>query len=124
KHIGEKVNLFDTTGETFIFGFEESSGYLASSFIRDQDAIQSAVIVCEMVHYWKEQGKTLFDVLSNLYKKHGFFKEKVCTKIFEGKDGKEKALELMGYFRENRFDKIAGLQTLVIDDYLSGNKIY
>src|SRR5699024_6052565 len=76
KHIGEKVNLFDTTGETFIFGFEESFGYLTGSFVRDQDAIQSAVMVCEMVHYWKEKGKTLFEVLSNLYEKHGFFKER------------------------------------------------
>src|SRR5699024_4560037 len=68
KYIGEKINEFDATGETFIFGFEESYGYLINTFARDKDAVQAAVMTAEMAAYWKEQGKTLIDALEDLYK--------------------------------------------------------
>src|SRR5699024_3612478 len=67
KFIGEKIHEFDTTGETFVFGFEESYGYLISSFARDKDAVQAAVMACEMAYYWEQKGKTLLEALDLLY---------------------------------------------------------
>src|SRR5690625_6534895 len=63
KYISEKIRQYDATGETFIFGFEESYGYLIRSFVRDKDAFQAAVVATEMADYWKKQGKTLLDAL-------------------------------------------------------------
>src|SRR5699024_4921726 len=63
KYIGEKIRQFDETGETFVFGFEESYGYLVSGFVRDKDAVQASVMACEMAAYWDEKGMTLLDAL-------------------------------------------------------------
>src|SRR5690625_3418946 len=89
KYIGEKINEYDTTGETFIFGYEESYGYLISSFARDKDAVQASVMACEMAQYWKEKGLTLLDALYELYERHGYFKEGLGDLKLEGKAGQE-----------------------------------
>lgn len=79
KYIGEKIREFEDAGDRdYIFGFEESYGYLAGSFVRDKDAVIAAMLVCEMCLYYKEQGKSLYDALIDLYEKYGYFKRNSC----------------------------------------------
>ena len=120
KYIGEKINEYDTTGEAFIFGYEESYGYLISGFARDKDAVQASVMACEMAHYWKERGKSLLDALEDLYKRHGYFKEGLDDLKLEGKAGQEKIKSIVNYFRETEQESFAGLQVEYVEDYLLG----
>lgn len=76
KYIGEKIKEFEENKKfNFIFGFEESYGYLRGSFVRDKDAVIGAALICEMTLYYKKQGISLYDALMNLYEKYGYFKE-------------------------------------------------
>lgn len=122
KYIGEKICLFDATGETFIFGFEESYGYLISTFARDKDAVQAAMMACEMAHFWKKQGKTLLDALEVLYKKYGYYVEGMSSLTLKGKEGTRQIAAIMEEVRENPLTEIAGLQVEKIEDYLIGER--
>lgn len=124
KYIGEKINQFDATGETFIFGYEESYGYLISGFSRDKDAIQAAVMACEIANYWKGKEKTLIDRLYDLYYEHGFYKEGIGSLTLKGKAGSRKIIELMDQARHETLEEIAGLKTICIEDYLVGKRKY
>src|SRR5690625_1449610 len=117
KYIGEKINEFDTTGETFIFGFEESYGYLINPFARDKDAVQATVMACEMAEYWRRQGKTLYEALQSLYKKHGYYKEGLDGLTLEGKSGQEKIGLIMDNFRKEVKTKFGEIKTLYVEDY-------
>ena len=95
KYIGEKIREFEDAGnKTYIFGFEESYGYLAGNFVRDKDAVIAAMLVCEMCLYYKEQGKSLYDALIELYEKYGYFKEDLVSLELKGKEGQEKITSL------------------------------
>lgn len=122
KFIGEKIRQFDATGETFIFGYEESYGYLISSFARDKDAVQAAVLASEMAYFWKNQGKTLHDALNVLYEKHGYYLEGMSSLTLKGKEGSEKIAAIMESVRVEPLDEIGGLKALQIEDYLSGER--
>lgn len=124
KYIGEKINEYDTTGETFIFGYEESYGYLISSFARDKDAVQAAVMACEMTQYWKDQGLTLLDALQGLYEKHGFYKEGLESLTLQGVAGQEKITEIINDFRQNIQPDFGGIQTKYIEDYSTSERIF
>ena len=117
KYIGEKINEYDSTGETFVFGYEESYGYLISSFARDKDAVQASVMTCEMAHYWKEKGYTLLDALNHLYETHGYYAEDLSDLKLEGVAGQEKIASIVNYFRETEPDEFAGIKTVTIEDY-------
>ncbi|MGM8366525.1 phospho-sugar mutase [Virgibacillus sp. W0181] len=117
KYIGEKINEFDATGETFVFGFEESYGYLISSFARDKDAVQAAVMAAEMAQYWKDKGKTLLEALDMLHQKHGYYLEGISSLTLKGKEGSEKIKQIMEHVRQYPLSEIAGLETLAIEDY-------
>jgi len=119
KYIGEKINEFDATGETFIFGFEESYGYLINTFARDKDAVQAAVMTAEMAAYWKEQGKTLIDALEDLYIKHGYYKEGLDALTLEGKAGQEKIANIVQAFRQDEKSAFGTIKTEYIEDYLN-----
>ncbi|MBY7144806.1 phospho-sugar mutase [Virgibacillus sp. NKC19-3] len=123
KFIGEKINQFDATGETFIFGFEESYGYLISSFARDKDAVQVAVMACEMAYYWEKQGKTLLDVLHDLYEKHGYYKEGMSSLTLKGKEGSDQIAAIMSEIRETPLTEIGGFKVEKVEDYLAGERI-
>src|SRR5699024_8529922 len=84
KYIGEKIRQYDETGETFVFGFEESYGYLVSGFVRDKDAVQASVMACEMAAYWDKKGMTLLDALNELYTKYGYYMEGMSSLKQEG----------------------------------------
>ncbi|MFD2629285.1 phospho-sugar mutase [Oceanobacillus kapialis] len=122
KYIGEKIHEFDATGETFIFGYEESYGYLISSICRDKDAVQAAVMASEMAHYWKQQGKTLLEALEGLYEQHGYFLEGMSSLTLKGKAGTEKIASIMEAFRSEPLESIATYQVEKVEDYLTGER--
>ncbi len=122
KFIGEKIRQFDATGETFVFGYEESYGYLISSFARDKDAVQAAVFASEMAYFWKKQGKTLHDALNELYDRHGYYLEGMSSLTLKGKEGSERIAAIMKTFREEPLAEIAGIQVEQIEDYDSGER--
>ncbi|ASN03997.1 phospho-sugar mutase [Virgibacillus necropolis] len=122
KYIGEKIRQFDSTGETFIFGYEESYGYLISSFARDKDAVQAAMMACEMAYFWKEQGKTLLEALDILYAKHGYFLEGMSSLTLKGKEGSAKIALIMEDVRKNPLTEVAGLKIEKMEDYATGNR--
>ncbi|TFJ93424.1 phospho-sugar mutase [Lentibacillus salicampi] len=122
KYIGEKIRQFDATDETFVFGYEESYGYLISDFVRDKDAVQAAVLACEMAYYWKKQGKTLFDALHLLYETYGYYLEDMSSLTLKGKEGSEKIAAIMARTRNEPLTEIGGLQVAYVEDYLAGER--
>ncbi|KAB8127230.1 phospho-sugar mutase [Gracilibacillus oryzae] len=119
KFIGEKIKQFETTNEQFLFGYEESYGYLIGPFVRDKDAVQAAVAASEMANHWKKQGKTLLEALDTLYEKHGHYLEGMKSLTLKGKDGEEKIANIMADIRENPFPSLGGLQVRSVEDYQS-----
>ncbi|HLR79723.1 MAG TPA: phospho-sugar mutase [Bacillota bacterium] len=124
KYIGEKIRQFDETGETFVFGFEECYGYLVGSFTRDRDAIQAAAITCEMAHYWRQQGKTLLDVLEMLYEKHGYYAEGTLSFTSDDADGNVSIDHLMDNLRYNQFSEVAGSRIRMVEDYALSQRTF
>ncbi|MFD2209884.1 phospho-sugar mutase [Virgibacillus halophilus] len=118
KYIGEKIHEFAETGENFLFGFEESYGYLISSIARDKDAVQAAVLSAEMAYFWRSQGKSLLEALDLLYQKHGYFMEGQSSMTLKGRKGSEQIAILMETMRKNSLPEIAGLKVLRVEDYL------
>lgn len=122
KYIGEKIREFDMTGETFIFGFEESYGYLISDFARDKDAVQAAVMASEMAYYWQQQGKTLWESLNILYEQYGYYQEGMVAMTLKGKEGSEKITAMMQANRDHKLTEIAGLNVEQVEDYLTSER--
>lgn len=124
KYIGEKIKNFEEQGEkTFIFGFEESYGYLAGDFVRDKDAVISAMLICEMALYYKGLGKNLYDALKEIYEKYGYHKEKLISIELPGKGGQEKISIAMETLRNSKFKYINNIRIKNSLDYkLSINK--
>lgn len=122
KFISEKIRRYDTSGETFIFGFEESYGYLIDSFARDKDAVQAVTMAAEMANYWKNKGKTLLDALHLLYEKHGFYLEGILQLTLEGIEGTSQINAIMEHMRNYSNKEIADLPIIAIEDYLIGKQ--
>src|SRR5699024_2668698 len=117
-----KIREYDATGENFIFGYEESYGYLISSFARDKDALQAVMMACEMAYYWKEKGKTLIDALNLLFEKHGYYLEGLTSLTLDGLEGSKKIAKIMEHVRREPITEIAGLQVKMVEDYLSSER--
>jgi phosphoglucomutase len=121
KYIGERITQFEQTGEhTFLFGYEESYGYLAGTHARDKDAVVASLLICEAAAYYKSQGKTLYDVLQELYASHGYFMEKLESKTLKGKDGVEQIARMMERWRSAPPADIAGVKVTEVEDYRQG----
>lgn len=102
KYIGEKIKEFEESGKyEFLFGFEESNGYLLGTYARDKDAILASMIISEMTCYYKYKGMNLSDALLSLYEEYGFFKEKVISIEFNGFDANKKMKSIMTNIRNN-----------------------
>ena len=119
KFIGEQIGILEEKGEEnrFIFGFEESYGYLGGSYVRDKDAVIASMLICEMVAYYKSQGKNLIDVLDSLYKKYGYF---ICGQLSftcEGACGMKQIMGIMVNLRTDMPQEIAGAKVIKADDY-------
>lgn len=123
KYIAEKIAGFVATGETFIFGYEESYGYLASGFTRDKDAVQASMLTAEMAYYWKTQGKTVLDALETLYERHGYFLEGLTSLKLEGKEGSEQISQIMEEIRTNPLEEVAGVKVEKIENYVTSERL-
>lgn len=125
KYIAEKIAEFEQCGErSFLFGYEESYGYLIQPFVRDKDAVQVALKVAEMAAHYAAKGKSLVKVLEELYEKFGYYKEALVSKVFEGKDGQEKMKAILDGLRAEMPTEIAGVPVLRVEDYLVGIAYY
>lgn len=124
KYIGEKIGLFERTNEQdrFIFGFEESQGYLAGSYVRDKDGVFAAMMVCEMVEFYRNQNKTLIDVLNGLYFKFGHYRSAVQSYELNGQSGMDKMAKIMHYFRNSAFEFVGSFKIMFKVDYLVSKK--
>ena len=121
KFIGEKIQQFEETGShTFLFGFEESFGYLSGTQVRDKDGVNASLLLCEAACACMDRGETLYDALQRLYKKYGYFKEKSISVTLPGKDGVAKIASIMASIRENPPREVAGLRVLAVRDFKTG----
>lgn len=120
KNIYEVANKLEEEGSgKFIFGFEESIGYNYKDFVRDKDAVNSSMMISEMAAYYLKQGKTLLDVLNEIYEEFGYYSNDVISIVVEGADGQERFKRIMSTVRENPFEELAGLKVTRVVDYLN-----
>ena len=118
KFIAEKIAQFEQTNEhIFMFGYEESYGYLAGDFARDKDAVQIALLTAEMAAYYKLQNKSLIDVLKQLYNEFGHYEEALLSFAFEGFEGQQKIARIMEQLRNDAPTTIVGERIVAIEDY-------
>ncbi|MET3319814.1 UNVERIFIED_ORG: phosphoglucomutase [Peribacillus simplex] len=123
KFIAEKINQYNKSGEhSFLFGYEESYGYLIKDFARDKDAIQAAVLAVEVCAYYKKQGLTLYEGLLNVFEKYGFYLEGLRSLTLKGIEGAKQIQGILDQFRQNPPTQIAGIQVVVEEDYQSSKK--
>lgn len=121
KYIGEKMTAYEASGEkTFLFGYEESYGYLTGTYARDKDAIVAAMLICEAAAYYSTQGKTLYDVLQELYQQFGYYLETQQSRTLKGIDGVQQIAAIMNSFREQPPVEIAGVAVTEVLDYSKG----
>lgn len=121
KYIAEKIEEYDQTKEqTFLFGYEESYGYLIGDFVRDKDAVQTALVTAEMAGYYQQQGLSLDDALERLYQEFGYYKEALQSITLEGKSGQEKIARVLSEFRSHPPVSITGLAVMAVEDYSIG----
>ncbi|NIK71034.1 phospho-sugar mutase [Paenibacillus sp. BK720] len=121
KYIGEKMTSYEQTGEhAFLFGYEESYGYLTGDYARDKDAVVASLLICEAAAYYSSQGKTLYDVLLELYAKHGFYLEGLESRTLKGLDGVQQIAGIMNDWRNNPPADINGVKVEKVLDYLGG----
>jgi len=121
KYIGEMIKLHDGKDGTYIFGFEESCGYLKGTYARDKDAIVASMLVCEMAAHYMLKGKTLCDAMDDVYAKYGYSFEKTTEIVTDGLNAKEKQERLMEAFRTNPPKSFGNANTLTVGD-LSARK--
>ena len=119
KYIGEKICLWERSGEyDYVFGYEESYGYLAGSHARDKDAVSSSMLIAEMTAYYKSKGKTLIDALEEIYAEYGYCLDSLETLVLKGKDGAEKIRNSMERLRESGASVLNGVSEIL--DYSRG----
>ncbi len=124
KYIGEQVGQLEAKGEEdrFIFGFEESYGYLAGSYVRDKDAVNAAMLVCEAAAYYRKQGKTLVDRMEELYNTYGWYRSELLEFAFEGAAGMNEMNALLSKLRQEPPEGIMDLRVVEQADYLAGKR--
>ena len=125
KYIGEVIKKKQSQGnEGFLFGAEESYGYLKGTYARDKDAVVATMLICEMTAYYKLRGMTLADALDCLYRQYGFSLEKTQEFVFDGYDGAEKMKNIMNRLRADKITSIANINIATTGDYLNGEVLY
>ncbi|MCC0702677.1 phospho-sugar mutase [Clostridioides sp. ES-S-0049-02] len=121
KFIGEKIKLFEENKDrNYVFGYEESYGYLVGTHARDKDGVVSSLLISEMAAFYYSKGMSLYGGLIELYKKYGFFKEQTISLTLKGIEGVEKIKEIISYFRENQIDCINNIKVIDKKDYKNG----
>ena len=119
KFIGEQIGKLEAEGhaERFIFGFEESYGYLSAGHVRDKDAVNATLLVCEAAAWYAAQGKTLLDAIEGLYKEYGYYRNALCSFEFEGESGMHTMQALMQRLRDEQPFVLAGYGVEDVIDY-------
>lgn len=119
KFIGEQIGILESKGEEnrYIFGFEESYGYLSGGYVRDKDAVNASMLICEMAAYYRTKGISLIQARENMYKKYGMFYQTLYSFTFEGESGMNRMEEIMTNLRTNPPTEIAGIPVIKFDDY-------
>ena len=121
KYIGEQILLLEQKGQEnrYVFGFEESYGYLAGTYVRDKDAVVASMLICEMAAYYLNKGKSLDDVMTEIYEEYGYYLNRTDSYEFDGAAGMAKMADIMEDFRKNPPKEVAGYQVVEIADYLN-----
>ena len=124
KFIGEQIGFLEQKGETdrYIFGFEESYGYLAGGYVRDKDAVVASMLICEMAAFYRAQGISLIEARKRMYEEYGSYCNKLDNFAFEGESGMAKMKEIMTNTRNNVPKDIAGTKVVAVADYEASEK--
>lgn len=118
KFIGEQARYLEDDERSFIFGYEESYGYVIKDFVRDKDSLQAMLMVAEAANYYHSiDNKTLVDVLEDIYKKYGYYLEGLKSIYLEGKSGQEKMGRIMAHFRQNPLKSFLGKKVAYYEDF-------
>ena len=119
KYIGEIIGWLEADGEKerFIMGYEESYGYLCGTYARDKDAVVASMMICEMAAYYKKQGKSLLDVMKEIYEEFGYYRNRLLNYAFEGESGMKFMNGVMDGLRRNAPTEIAGEKVISVSDY-------
>ena len=121
KFIGQKIKSFEETGDkTYLFGYEESYGYLVGTHARDKDGVVASLLISEMAAYYYDKGMSLYEGLQELYKKYGYFREKTISLTLKGIEGLAKIKEIITYFRENDIKEFNNTKVVDLKDYQDG----
>ena len=122
KFIGEQIHYLEEKGEEsrYIFGFEESYGYLAGTYVRDKDAVVASMLICEMAAHYKLEGVSVLEALNRIYEKYGIYIHQQESFTCEGASGMEHMKEIMNGLRENTPAELAGAAVVRFSDYLAG----
>ncbi len=125
KYIGDQIALLEQAGEIdrYIFGFEESYGYLSGGYVRDKDAVDASMLICQMALDYKRNGKTLVDAMHDLYEKHGYYVNSLMNFAFEGEDGMIKMGNMMDSLRGQAPEELAGYKVVGWSDYKESKRV-
>lgn len=123
KYIAEQIKNYEINHDhTFLFGFEESYGYLVKPFARDKDSVQATVLMAEVAAYYKSLGKTVYDGVQELFEKFGYFVENTKSLTFKGIDGKEQIEQLIAKFRQETPTHFGSLDVIKVEDFAAGTE--
>ena len=121
KFIGQKIKSFEESGDrTYLFGYEESYGYLVGTHARDKDGVVASLLISEMAAYYYDKGMSLYEGLQELYKKYGYFKEETMSLTLAGKEGLEKIAEIISYYRNNEIESFNNKKVEEVKDFANG----
>lgn len=121
KYIGEKVTEYEQTGTgSFLFGYEESNGYLLGDFVRDKDSVQAALLMADACAFFQAQGKSLYEVLQDLYQRYGYYLESLYSITLKGTEGTQKISAILSRMRGSKWTEFADKKIIWMEDYLTG----
>lgn len=124
KFIGEQIEQSENNRDKqFLFGYEESYGYLIYPFVRDKDAIQAAVLMAELYVYYQEKNQSILEVLNEIYKKYGYYQESLVNIEFKGKTGQEEMEDKLSSIRKAKLNNLDNVPIIIFEDYLTGQRI-
>jgi len=124
KFIAEKIKAYEESGEyKFLFGYEESYGYLIGDFARDKDAVQAAMLAVEVCAFYKKKGMSLYEALQSVYEEYGYYQEGLRSLTLKGKEGAELIQKTLGVFRSEPIKNLGELKVTAVEDYLTGVRL-
>lgn len=125
KYISANIKAFEqNNSHSFLFGYEESHGYLISDFVRDKDAVQTCLLLSEAAAYYQSINKSILDILEEIYEQYGYYQEDLVSHTLEGKQGTEQINQILTGFRETPPQEIATKKVLITEDYLVGESVH